>query len=102
MSQVQQSLEDRKAASTAENIMIRRRKPMETTSIRSRRNRFVRALPTAVAITAPRHRIPRGGTLHDNCTMLEEQGGISMFRKLVIAALGAMAVLFSTTAFAQG
>jgi hypothetical protein len=33
---------------------------------------------------------------------LEEQGGISMFRKLVIGALGAMAVLFSTTAFAQG
>src|SRR3974390_1836335 len=35
-----------------------------------------------------------------NC--LEEQGGISMFRKLLIGALGAMAVLFSTTAFAQG
>src|SRR3984893_2726198 len=27
---------------------------------------------------------------------------MSMFRKLVIGALGAMAVLFSTTAFAQG
>ena len=27
---------------------------------------------------------------------------ISIFRKLVIGALGAMAVLFSTTAFAQG
>jgi hypothetical protein len=41
-------------------------------------------------------------TVHDNCKLLEEQGGISMFRKLVIGALGAMAVLFSTTAFAQG
>ena len=42
-------------------------------------------------------------TAHDNCKFLEEQGGISMFRKLVvIGALGAMAVLFSTTAFAQG
>jgi signal transduction histidine kinase len=40
--------------------------------------------------------------VHDNCKLLEEQGGISMFRKLVIGALGAMAVLFSTTAFAQG
>jgi Single Cache domain 2 len=39
---------------------------------------------------------------YDNCKLLEEQGGISMFRKLVIGALGAMAVLFSTTAFAQG
>src|SRR5262245_20311441 len=38
-------------------------------------------------------------TVHDNCKLLEEQGGISMFRKLVIGALGAMAVLFSTTAF---
>jgi signal transduction histidine kinase len=34
--------------------------------------------------------------------LLEEQGGISMFRKLVIGALSAIAVLFSTTAFAQG
>src|ERR1700682_4323645 len=33
---------------------------------------------------------------------LEEQGGISMFRKFVIGALSAIAVLFSTTAFAQG
>jgi hypothetical protein len=42
-------------------------------------------------------------TAHDNCKFLEGQGGISMFRKLVvIGALGAMAVLFSTTAFAQG
>jgi hypothetical protein len=42
-------------------------------------------------------------TVHDNCKFLEEQGGISMFRKLVvIGALGAMAVLFSTAAFAQG
>src|SRR6202051_1935851 len=41
-------------------------------------------------------------TVHDNCNLLEERGGISMFRKLVIGALGAMAVLFSTTAFAQG
>ena len=40
--------------------------------------------------------------MHDYCKLLEEQGGISMFRKLVIGALGAMAVLFSTTAFAQG
>jgi hypothetical protein len=32
----------------------------------------------------------------------EKQGGISMFRKLLIGALGTMAVLFSTTAFAQG
>src|ERR1700758_5410517 len=29
-------------------------------------------------------------------------GGVSMFRKLMIGVLGAMAVLFSTTAFAQG
>src|SRR5262245_45771057 len=41
-------------------------------------------------------------TVHGNCKLLEEQGGISMFRKLLIGALGAMAVLFSTTAFAQG
>ena len=41
-------------------------------------------------------------TAHDNCKLLEEPGGIFMFRKLVIGALGAMAVLFSTTAFAQG
>src|ERR1700719_588136 len=41
-------------------------------------------------------------TVHDNCKLLEEHGGISMFRKLMIGALGAMAVLFSTTAFAQG
>ncbi|WP_246667426.1 cache domain-containing protein [Bradyrhizobium macuxiense] len=40
--------------------------------------------------------------VRDNCELFEEQGGISMFRKLVIGALGAIAVLFSTTAFAQG
>jgi hypothetical protein len=27
------------------------------------------------------------GTLHDNCELLEERGGISMFRKLVIERL---------------
>jgi hypothetical protein len=31
-------------------------------------------------------------TVHDNCKLLEEQGGISMFRKFVIGALGAMVV----------
>ncbi|WP_244486233.1 cache domain-containing protein [Bradyrhizobium viridifuturi] len=47
--------------------------------------------------------IPAGlRTVHDNCKFLDDQGGISMFRKLVIGALGAMTVLFSTTAFAQG
>src|SRR6202166_4324277 len=45
---------------------------------------------------------PCGPPVHDNCKLLEEQGVISMFRKLVIGALGAMAVFFSTTAFAQG
>src|SRR5262249_61844276 len=35
-----------------------------------------------------------------NCSKSREE--ISMFRKLVVGALGAMAVLFSTTAFAQG
>src|SRR5271165_5536025 len=35
-----------------------------------------------------------------NCSKSREE--ISMFRKLLIGALGAMAVLFSTTAFAQG
>src|SRR5215472_19229337 len=35
-----------------------------------------------------------------NCSMSREE--ISMFRKFVAGALGAMAVLFSTTAFAQG
>jgi hypothetical protein len=33
---------------------------------------------------------------------MELRGGISMLRKLLIAALGAAAVVFSTTAFAQG
>jgi len=41
-------------------------------------------------------------TVHDNRKLLEEQGGMSMFRNFVIGALGAMAVLSSTTAFAQG
>jgi hypothetical protein len=40
--------------------------------------------------------------VNDSCKLLEEQGGISMFRKLVVGALGAMAVWFSTTAYAQG
>src|SRR6516164_2724107 len=39
-------------------------------------------------------------TTHNNCKLLEAQGGISMFRKLVvIGALGPMAAFFSTTAF---
>jgi hypothetical protein len=40
--------------------------------------------------------------VNDSSKLLEEQGGISMFRKLVVGALGAMAVWFSTTAYAQG
>jgi hypothetical protein len=40
-------------------------------------------------------------TVHNNFKLLEEQGGMSMFRKLVIGALCAMAAFFSTTAFAQ-
>jgi hypothetical protein len=50
-------------------------------------------------MTVMHRRIAMG--LHDNCKLLEEQGGVSMFRKLLIGALGAVAMLFSNTAFAQ-
>jgi len=39
-------------------------------------------------------------TGHDNFKQLEERGG-SMFRKFVVGALSAIAVLFATAAFAQ-
>jgi hypothetical protein len=46
--------------------------------------------------------LPGLRTVHRNLQIARIAGGMSMFRKFVISTLGAMAVVFSTTAFAQG